>query len=132
MRPFSRRTRRTLGAIAEALFGAPGAPPPASRIEWLVDDLEDFCRGAGARSRLMVRLLVLGIAVVGPFFARRPRLFRRLSLETRIRALDRMESSFASALVLGLKAMLCILYYEHPDAAHEVGFDGACLVEAGS
>lgn len=38
-----------------------------------------------------------------------------------------MEKSFASPPVLAVKAILCILYYEHPDAAREVGFVGQGL-----
>ena len=60
----------------------------------------------------------------------RPTLLRSMPLELRIRVLDRMERSFAGALIVALKAALCIVYYEHPGAAAEIGFDGGSLVES--
>jgi hypothetical protein len=38
-----------------------------------------------------------------------------------------MERTFLGPLLLALKTILCILYYEHPDAAAEIGFDGECM-----
>ena len=29
--------------------------------------------------------------------------------------------------LFAVKAILSMLYYEHPDAAREMGFDGACM-----
>jgi hypothetical protein len=45
----------------------------------------------------------------------------------RIRALLRLEHRAGEPLI-AVKATLCLLYYEHEDAAREVAFDGACLV----
>jgi hypothetical protein len=38
-----------------------------------------------------------------------------------------MERSALGLAVFGAKAILCIVYYEHPDAAGAVGFDASCL-----
>jgi len=53
---------------------------------------------------------------------------RALPLGDRSHALEKMESSRFALPLLAVKAMLCIIYYEHPDAAREIGFDGACLL----
>ena len=71
----------------------------------------------------MVRL----VSLLAPFFIGRLATLGSLSVPERIRALTRLEERFGEPL-LAVKAMLCLLYYEHPDAAREVGFDGQCLV----
>jgi hypothetical protein len=70
----------------------------------------------------------LAISVLGPLHVSRLPPFRRLSQEQRARALERMERGPFSLAVFGAKAILCILYFEHPGPAREIGFDGSCLV----
>lgn len=53
--------------------------------------------------------------------------FRALSLEARVEALEAMEKSPLGLAIFGAKAILCILYYEHPDAASAVEHDGRCM-----
>jgi hypothetical protein len=121
--------RVALYAICEALFSGDAGPPPKARVEWLVDDAEDFLREAGSRATRSIKLLLVLVVWLAPWFALRPTALRAMPLELRVRVLDRMERSFAGALIVALKAALCIVYYEHPDAAAEIGFDGGCLVE---
>lgn len=132
MRPaLSPRRRRAVRAIAEAVFAGPDGPPPPARLDWLVADLDDFLARAGARARTVSRVMLLLASLLAPLFVLRPWPLRRLAVGTRIKALARLESSFLSAPILALKAMLCIVWYEHPDTQAAVGFDEACLVEAG-
>ena len=71
--------------------------------------------------------MVLLVSRLAPLFIGRVVTLGALSLPDRIRALTRLEERFGEPL-LAVKAMLCLVYYEHPDAAREVGFDGQCLI----
>jgi hypothetical protein len=121
---------RAVRALAEALFATLAGPPPADRLDWLVQDLDDFLGRSGARSRVLLRLSLLAVSVVAPLMVFRLQPLRALPLDRRTEALERFERSFFALPLFALKAILCVLYYEHPDAAREIGFDGACMVEA--
>jgi hypothetical protein len=118
-------TLRRARAIAEALFSRGGTLPPTTRVDWLIAELEDFLARAGTRSRLMLALSITAVGLFAPLFVRRVVGIERLSLADRITALTRLEDRFPPP-VLAVKALLCLLYFEHPDAAREVGFDGEC------
>lgn len=126
----STKQRDTLYAVSEALFTTDAGPPPSGRIEWLVDDAEDFLREAGRSTTRSIKLLIVLVASLAPWFAMRPTPLRSMPLELRIRVMDRMERGPTGALIVALKAALCIVYYEHPDAAAEIGFDGGSLIES--
>lgn len=74
----------------------------------------------------MFRLCVIAVGLVAPLFVGRMTTLRALATPDCLRALERMERSPLALALFGAKTTLCILYYEHPDAAREVGFDGAC------
>jgi hypothetical protein len=114
-------------AVAEAVFSTDAGPPPAARLDWLCAELEDFLTAAGARTRWMIRLTMLVVSLLAPLSIGRFPPLRRLSLSERVRALSLLEQSRLGAPVLGVKALLCVLYYEHPDAAREIGFDAECM-----
>ena len=46
---------------------------------------------------------------------------RRLSIPDRVRALTRLERRQLAPILIALRAILCLLYYEHPDVPAEVG-----------
>ena len=121
--------RRARG-IAEALFSSEAGAPPAERLEWLSDELGHFLDRAGWRSGGFYKLGLLVATMLAPLLILRPRALWRLPLADRVRALRRMEKGFAAAVILAVKAILCILYYEHPDAARETGYAGACQPKA--
>ncbi|HVU01591.1 MAG TPA: hypothetical protein VHE30_07560 [Polyangiaceae bacterium] len=123
----SARTIRAAIAIAEAVFSRAGAPPAAERMDFLARDLEDYMARSGARTRNVLTLMVWLVAWLAPLFVGRLSTVSSLPLPERVRALVRLEERFGEPL-LAVKAMLCLLYYENPDAAREVGFDGLCLV----
>lgn len=114
--------------IAEALFLTDAGPPPPERLDWLAREVEDFLARAGARSRFVVGLALWAVGILAPLFVLRFVSLGRMAVRERARALQQLEDRFG-APVLAVKAMLCVLYYEHPDAARNVGFDGACLKE---
>jgi hypothetical protein len=120
-----------LVTVAEALFATEAGPPPSERLDWLALELEDFLARAGARARWMVRLALWAVLLLAPLSIGRLRGLGSLAVPERVRALCRLESSRLGAPVLAVKALLCVLYYEHPDASREIGFDADCLAPGG-
>ncbi len=122
--PVPDRVVRACGRIAEALFHDGDAPPPAERVVWLEGDVRDFLGRATGRARVMFRLCVFVIVWLGPLWALSLPPLTRLSVAARIAVLERLERSPLGFAFFGAKALLCLMYYEHPDAARELGFDG--------
>lgn len=128
--PWAERATR---AVVEAVFARRGdtgelEPPPSDRVAWVCGEIDDFLARSSGRSYALVLLSLFAVSVVAPLFVRRLGTLASLATRDRVHALERFEaSSFAPAL-LAVKALVCVHYYEHPEAAREVGFDGACLV----
>jgi hypothetical protein len=118
---------RAVIAIAEAVFSRDGAPPAAERLSWIEREMEDFLSRAGFRSRLMISFMVWLTTLIAPLLAGKVTPLYDMPLAERVRALELLERRFAEPL-LAVKALLCLVYYEHPDAARDVGFDGECLL----
>jgi hypothetical protein len=118
---------RRARAVAQAIFLRADGPPPEERLDWLATELEDFLARADSQTRVVFRLALFVVGVLAPLSIGRFRSLSSLDPSERARALARLEDGFGPP-VLAVKALLCVLYYEHPDAASEVGFDGSCLV----
>ena len=114
-------------ALAEAIFSTESGAPPAERLDWLMRELDDFLGHAGPRARALLRLSFFAVAWLAPLLTLRFRPLRSLPLPARIDAVERLERSQVAMPLLATKAILSVLYYEHPDAAREIGFDGACI-----
>lgn len=114
--------------MAECLYVSESGPPPPARLKWLGRELDDFLEriGPDARTSYLAGLFILSL--LAPLLSGSFTPLRNMPLERRAKALDRFESSFASGLLLAVKAMLCIIYYEHPDAAASIGFDAECML----
>lgn len=125
--PAPRGYLRNLSALAEALFTTSAGPPNAARVRWLCAEVHDFVTRVGGRSRLLFRLALWLVTWLAPLFSLRPGPMRWYSPTHRARFLHRFERSFAAPLLLLVKAITSIVYYEHPEAAAEVGFDGGCF-----
>jgi hypothetical protein len=113
-------------AIAEALFSTDAAPVPADRVAWLMAELDLVLTYAGWRSGGFYKLALFVVTFLAPLLILRPVPLHRLSVSERVRALRRMEHSFAASVVLAVKAILCLLYYEHPEAARDTGYTPGC------
>jgi hypothetical protein len=122
-----RSTMRALVSIAEAVFSRDGTPPAADRLTWVERETEDFLARSGARSRFMFSFMIWLTTWLAPILSGRFSPLYALPLESRVRALAHLEERFSEPL-LAVKAILCLVYYEHPDAARDVGFDGRCLL----
>ena len=108
-----------LKPFAEALFATCEGPAPSQRIDWLCADFEDFVELAGPRSKVILGG-ALALATLAPIaIGRRPPL-ARLDLDARCRALEALEESAAGLPLLALKAILCTIYFEHPDVRREI------------
>lgn len=127
---------RSLRALTEAIFARRSkgddelVPPPAERIEWVCREIDDFLARVSTRSRLLVLLSIFAVSVLAPVLMRRFGSLASLSTVDRIHALERLERSPFAPALLAVKALASVHYYEHPDAAREVGFDGECHVAA--
>lgn len=117
-------------AFAETLFTTDDGAPSAERLDWLCDDLDDFLARSGGRARGVYGLCVTAVGWLAPLHLRRLGAFHHLAPELRTRALERMERGPFGLAIFGAKAILCILWYEHPEGARHAGYDGKCLTEA--
>ncbi|MBX3271086.1 MAG: hypothetical protein KF729_12545 [Sandaracinaceae bacterium] len=120
--PWRRRAR----LVAEALFSTDDGPPPAARLDWLEEDLGDFFGHLGRRSRLVFVACLATIYFVAPLLAWRLCTLGALDWRARVHAIERLERSALSIALLGAKAILSIVYFEHPDAAREIGWTQQC------
>lgn len=121
------RTQAGVRTLAEALFHGSSRPAPAERLDWVAAEVTDVVRHAGPRARLLFQLCLLAVHVLAPLSIGRLARLARMDVPTRIRALTRLErTGFGAGLVLALKALLCTVFYEHPDSAREVGAYEPC------
>jgi hypothetical protein len=117
-------------AVAEAMFHREQGAPPRDRLDWLCADFEDFVERAGPRAELLMRGALMVAMWVAPLsIGKRPPL-SRLDVAERCRALEAVEHTKMGLAVLALKAILCTIYYEHPDALAEIDVDRKCKGDA--
>jgi len=114
-------------AFGEALFTRDEGSPPEDRMRWFVDDLDDFCAHLNLRARLLFRACLFTATWLAPLAIGRLGALASLSPTDRIAALDALERTPASLALFGARAIVSLVYYEHPDAARELGWDRQCL-----
>jgi hypothetical protein len=122
-----RRSLRAARALAQALFETGEAPLPTERLDWVEAELGDFFAHVSLRARLLFRTCVATISWVAPLLVAELPPLSRLTPAARVEALHRLERTPFSLALFAAKAVLCIVYYEHPDAAREIGWDQRCL-----
>lgn len=124
----SSAARLEVRAFAEAFFSRDGTAPPAARLDWFVADLADLLGHAGGRARFVIRACLSTITwLVPPLLMGRLARFGSLSVPERIEALERTERSPAALALFALRAITSLVYYEHPDASREIGWDQGCM-----
>jgi len=123
------RADRALFHIAEALFTTTAGPPPEPRLNWLCLEMGDFLSRAGGKARLLFKVALFLGTWMAPLWVLQLPPLSLLSPERRIEALDRIEASAVGAPLFALKAIVSLVYYEHPEAAAELGFDGLPLLD---
>jgi hypothetical protein len=122
--PGGRLPRFALNAmlyVAEALFSVRGEAPPPERMRWLGAELDDFMARASGAGRFQFAVASALVSVIAPLLVGRLPGLGGLPIARRVHALERLEETAAAPLLIALRAILCLIYYEHPDAAREVG-----------
>ncbi len=112
------RVRRAVRAVAEALFDDETPPDPA-RLDWAADDFLRFMVTATGRAHLILRASLFALTWLTPLFVFTPLPFAWLPVKRRVLALERMEHSPLGPAALAVKAMLCMIWFEHPDTQTE-------------
>ena len=111
---------RSIRAISEAIFSEDEVPVDSARLDWLIHEYQDFMSRAPSKQRLLFTLATMGLAVIGPLFVFRLQSYASLSLALRIQALRKLETRPAGKILIPLRAILCLIYYEHPEAAAQL------------
>jgi hypothetical protein len=116
-----------VAAIAEALFATEAGAPDPKRIDWVCADFADFVSRAQGRGRLIMLLSVWFLTWIAPLVVWRLGPLGSLSMELREKALERVEGSALGFIALAPKAMLCMMWFEHPDTQRETKTETTCL-----
>lgn len=127
VRGMSDAARRDVRAFAEAFFSRDYDPPPAERLDWFVEDMDDFVGRLNPRARGLFHLVMAVPTYVAPFFVKHVGRLGDLPVRGRIEALEALERSSLGMPLFAAKAMTSLVYYEHPDAAREIGWDQRCM-----
>jgi hypothetical protein len=114
------RSVQTMMAIAEAAFSTEAGAPPADRIEWLRREYVDLMSRASGRGRFLFWAGAVVVSIAAPAMIGKLTAFRRLSLPERVAALRRFEAHPLGSILIALRAILCLLWYEHPGVARDV------------
>ncbi len=127
-RGLSSRARRRASDFMAAFFSRDGESPPAERLAWALDDLDDFLGRAGLRARMLFTVALFAITWGAPLLIAHVGPLGSLRVPRRVDALSALEHAPGIALALFLvRAITSIVYYEHPDAAAELRWDQRCL-----
>ena len=115
--------RNATREIASPLFSLdPSEPGAARELESLADNVASFCRLAGTRSR--TGFFVLSTLVL---WAMRLRSGGSRELSRRSAALSRVEHGPLAPAFHGVKALLCIIYFEDVEVVRRMGLETGCL-----
>jgi hypothetical protein len=114
-------------ALARGLYDR-GQGVPEERAAWAVNDLGSFLEHAGRRTSLLLAVATLVLEWCPLFFIGAFSRMSRLSNERLSRYLERFDRSRLALVLMLPKALLSLVYYEHPDAIRETGYDGQCLL----
>ncbi|MFT3838270.1 MAG: hypothetical protein QM723_14905 [Myxococcaceae bacterium] len=123
-----KHVERAARDFAEALFcNEAGEPPDADRLDWVARDLMDFMARSAGRAGLILRLALFALTFLAPLFVFRPVPLGWLSVRRRVIALERMEASPLAPAALAVKAILCIIWFEHSATRAETHTPATCL-----
>jgi hypothetical protein len=114
-------TQSAIAAISEALFSEDSGPMPKARLDWLVAEYSDFLSRAPSSKRLLFAIASGVVSFIAPLLIAKFSSFASLSFSDRVRALRRLETRPVGKILIPLRAILCLIYYEHPDAARDLG-----------
>jgi len=101
---------RRLTTVAETLFDG----EDEARIAWTIADFCDFASRGTTRTRAIFALSLWALTWIAPLLIGRMGPLASLEMDRRIRALERIEKSALGFAALGPKAILCMIWFEHP------------------
>ena len=101
-------------------FSEDEKPMPKERLDWLVFEFNDFMNRAPAKGRFLFALAIIVVSILAPLLILKLPPFTRLTFHDRIRALRKLETRPAGKVLIPLRAILCLIYYEHPEAAADL------------
>jgi hypothetical protein len=119
------RHRRIVRALAEAFF-SPDGEATHERLDAFVDEVDHFISPASKTLRfgLLMMLLVLRWS---PLLFGSLRLFDAMTVEQRVRHLERLDRSKLKQLpliVVAYKTVMTMLYYEDEQELRRLGYPG--------
>lgn len=117
---------RDLAGIAEVLFADELGPPDQERVRWAVEKTREYTAAVGGKAAFAFRVGVAATSWIAPVMILRLPPLWRLSQSDRLRALKRYEASPLGLSLFAVKVFLGVNWFEHPDVAREVKFDGQC------
>ena len=118
---------RNVHALGAVMFARRDGPPADARLNWLCREVERLNGAMRGQPNLVFKASLFAVSVFAPLLIFRLPPFRRLKFGTRVRALERFERSIFGMTLFALKAIMCIIWFEHPEEARAIGFDGSCL-----
>lgn len=127
MRVLSLRQLRIARALTATLFDD-GSGIPVERLDYAMTELVGYAARVGRVTRLALAF-ALWVMQLAPFFLFG--IFRRFtgaSAEIRLRCLRKLEGSRLGLVVVLLKTVLSMIYFEHPDALASTGYDAQGLL----
>ena len=125
--PLSPVVRSWARAVAEGILATEEGAPDPKRVEDVVEDFLDFIARAPARGRWIMILSLFALVWVAPLFVARMPTLDGLDVDKRAEALDRVEKSVLGPAALAPKAILCLLWFEHPATRAETHTEVTCL-----
>jgi hypothetical protein len=122
-------TRPLVRSLAEALFHDEARPPgeAAERYEWVTEQADDFAGHASAQLAMSLRLAAIAVEWLPLIVVGRFTRASSMSAEARsayVSALERHPISWFALLVVAWKTLLTIVWFEHPENAKELQYDG--------
>ena len=122
--------RRVIVGLCGAFFTDPDAPPDegaAARFEWVSKDADAYVSNASGQMRFGFWMMLFVLEMLPLFVVGRWSRCSSLPLDVRVRYLDKLDRGpavFLALFVTAWKTLLTILYFEHPEAAPKLGYDG--------
>lgn len=120
----TRRDRIVLGAVAEAMFSQDGEVD-RGRLDAHVGAVDAFISHASKPVRFGLRLALFVVRIAPVLLFVRMRMLESLSVDERVSVLRRLERSRFAKLSLafvGWRAVMTMVFYEHPAELASVGY----------
>lgn len=127
MKALSFRQLRIARSLAATLFDD-GSGVPADRLDFAMGELQGYAARAGRLTRLALRFAFWVLQLTPLFLCGIFRRFTSVSADIRQRCVGKLEGTRLGLVVVLLKTVLSMVYFEHPDALASTGYDAEGLL----